>query len=244
MKNYLKKPAMFFAGCALIGGLLLGGPKEGSCFMEGLSSRGVLPSEELKIDNYKLLKTNDNKKSTKIKEYTPNPNIKKLVETLLKYPECNDYTLPDGRTVKFEFYGSQGSMYTAHFSVDITKEDKTGYEFGTIRIQDSYLDGLGEDDLVGYRMENLCQISYDPKFEFRKFTELSKETQEKLRKEYNKIIEEAPNNIIKKHKAKELQKIKENNEKKEMFEKNILDLLKDSHEKTDSKNRFSCWIIA
>jgi len=162
-------------------------------------------------------------------EYKPDPNIEKVVDTIMfDYPSgcSSSYELPDGRTVKFVFYGSTGELYIANFSVDIVKRHhKLSNYTETVRIRDTYLNGLGEDDLIGYKIENHNSMSDEPKFEFKEFTELSKETQERLKKEYMEIIIEAPKRIAEKYQARELQKIKEKKAKEEMFERNLLDVM-------------------
>lgn len=207
MKNLKTKVGVSLAALAFFATI---GLTSGSTF--GLHS-GLPPAEE----------ENRSKKD---------PNVMKVVETLKKVKYVNGYGISD-KTIIFyfkdrtilsndpsEFLGSQ--IYKAN--------DKKGAVCKKLIIKDYDFDNLNDkDEIIYFKTVTRNYIDYEwaediP--ETIKFSEFSSKAQQEIRKEYDKIIKEAPEKMLKADKNYKRSLEQQEERRKHELEDYVLSIIK------------------
>jgi len=163
----------------------------------------------------------------------PDPRVVKLADTITELKKIKDeennpffdigYKLDNGHKIEFNyiFADNKYSLY-----VQILKEGHP-IRKGDVAIIDYNLNNLDSRDRISY-VNSLDRVAAHTEISESavRFRELSYETQEEFKKQYDSIIEEAPEKLWEAYADYKQEKIKKAELKKKEFEEELLDVFK------------------
>lgn len=159
------------------------------------------------------------------------PDVMKLVETLKKVQHVNGYGISN-KTITFYFKDKTmlSEDPSEFLESRIYKADDKNNAVKKIIIKDYGFDNLNDkDEVIYFRTVTRNYINYEwaedvP--ETIKFSEFSSKAQQEIRKEYNKIIKEAPEKMLKADKDYQRSLEQREERKKHELEDHVLSVIK------------------
>ncbi len=160
------------------------------------------------------------------------PNVMKVVETLKKTRFVNGYQTPE-KTISFGYNDKSvlSKDKSEFLELQIYRVNKKNDVAGKkIIIKDYDFDNLNDKDVViHFRtvIRNYLEYEWTEDIpEYVKFSEFSSKAQQEIRKEYNRIIKEAPEKMLKADKEYKLSLEQREEQKKQSLENDILGIIR------------------
>lgn len=156
------------------------------------------------------------------------PKVMKVIDTVKQIKGMlPSYETPDGKKINVYWDGGvkEKGVKKEYLDLKISKES----ENRAVAIRDYNYNNLDSNDEISYDTTHVFKTLLLPDYTTRKtvkFGELSSKTQEELVKEYNRIIEEAPEKLLKAYKEYQQKNNQQQIKEKEELEKNIINILK------------------